>query len=397
MPLVTSMFVVSTFFDVIAAGKLGAPTDGDVDVDTSAEINDFHARTAARAHRRLVEVEVAQDPITLDEQLEEEIKSIKQELKVALKLVRKASTEERENQVAYLQAELKEAEEKLKDLEEKLAAYDGGEVVGDAEDEDGRKLSCHADKLVTIIKFTINGNDDAGAHGEHQLRLNGHKYYPNTAADCKQDPRGYCEWREGQTHSLNNPPQRVIKSWDVLNVGTEEHDVWSENDSYTGDLTNAVWYSKTCSTYSLKIAKNFKPEVKREVCGEIGASVTGGAKGVEGTVEGSIKSCSTWTDPAESYIWIVRVDPMTDARDKNNNCPYWAGLNYCASNHKYGSWMKTNCVVSCRGKTAARTAPAKKGNGHRCQKRAECKSKCCSNTAGGSHTCENNAWYRNCR
>ena len=166
-----------------------------------------------------------------------------------------------------------------------------------------RDLSwCSREKKVQIYKFCIDGDDDAGAYGEHQLRLDGHKYYPNSGNDCPQDPSGYCEWREGQCHNLRNAPWKKIKAYKSLTVGTEEHDTWSENDSYTAFLTANDWYSPTCEPYEVRIYKQFESANKKSVCWDVGAS--------KNDINAGIQSCSEWTEPAESYVWFMKVEPI---------------------------------------------------------------------------------------
>lgn len=160
-------------------------------------------------------------------------------------------------------------------------------------------------KKVKIYKFCIDGDDDAGAHGEHQLRLDGRRYYPQSSCDCRQRPNGYCKWREGQCHNLGSAQAWAVHSAKSLTVGTEEYDTWSENDSYVAHLGSAEWHNPTCETYEVRIAKPFKSEVQKSVCWEASASVT--AK--MGEVGGSVTSCSEWTQPAESYVWFMTVEP----------------------------------------------------------------------------------------
>jgi len=293
--------------------------------------------------------------------LEEEIKGTKQELKEVVEKQQKTGTLTTEDAhvKAFLEKELMEAKEKLsqaeedEDAEEKL--YDN-EFMGDGydtEEDHGRSLaSCSKDKLVRVTKFIINGDDDSGPNGEHQLRLQGKKYFPNKATDCTQDPTGYCSWREGQTHHLHQKgPWVKVRSHEALQAGTEEDDDWSENDSYTASLTKEQWYKPTCNEYEIKVSKEFKVEVERKFCISGSASVTGEGEGVSGTVGVGAESCSKWVDPPESYTWVLSVIPF-------------------------------------RGQLAT---PTKKSDGHYCGRRSECRSKCCS---GG--TCEQDAWYRNC-
>ncbi|KAL7553857.1 hypothetical protein ACHAWF_017190 [Thalassiosira exigua] len=46
--------------------------------------------------------------------------------------------------------------------------------------------TCSRDKRVSIYKFWINGQYETGTHNEHQLRLDGSKYFPNHSSDCDQ-------------------------------------------------------------------------------------------------------------------------------------------------------------------------------------------------------------------
>jgi len=211
---------------------------------------------------------------------------------------------------------------------------------------------CSKDKLVRVTKFIINGDDDSGPNGEHQLRLQGKKYFPNKATDCTQDPKGYCSWREGQTHHLHQKgPWVKVVSHEALQAGTEEDDDWSENDSYTASLTKEQWYNPTCNQYEIKVSKEFKVEVERKFCISGSASVTAEGEGASGTVGVGAESCSKWVAPSESYTWVLSVIPF-------------------------------------RGQLAA---PTKKSDGHYCGRRSECRSKCCS---GG--TCMQDRWWRNC-
>jgi hypothetical protein len=69
------------------------------------------------------------------------------------------------------------------------------------------------------------------------------------------------------------------------------------------------WYNPTCDIYEIQISQNFKQEVQRTLCWTVGASVSGNSGNVEGTINGGVESCSTWTNPAQSLIWRLRVEP----------------------------------------------------------------------------------------
>jgi hypothetical protein len=135
-----------------------------------------------------------------------------------------------------------------------------GSVCGILEKKSG--TTCSREKKVRIYKFCINGDDDgAGPHGEHTLRLNGQRYYPSS---------GYKSLREGQCHNLPDTPWREVGAWKTLDVGTEEHDDTSENDSTFAHLSPEDWYIDTCLGYELKMSRDFKSEKNYKACFEVG-------------------------------------------------------------------------------------------------------------------------------
>lgn len=153
------------------------------------------------------------------------------------------------------------------------------------------------------------GEDDSGPSGEFQFRLQGRKYFPNSAGDCQpQDPTGYCELRENQCHELNAPWQNA-PAHRSLSVGVEEHDSTSANDSASVALSANDWHTDDCGTYEVRFSKDFDQETRHEVCWNVGGSAGGNIKGVDVTINGGVKSCSSWTDPAESYVWYMEVRP----------------------------------------------------------------------------------------
>jgi hypothetical protein len=165
--------------------------------------------------------------------------------------------------------------------------------------------ACSGAKKVRIDVFCINGDDDAGAYGEHQIRLNGNTYYPSSSSDCSQCTSGFCDWREGQCHNLQGAQFVVVNAFQSINVGTEEHDSTSENDSAFATLSSNDWYNPTCDSYEVKFSKDFKSEQERKVCWNVGASVSG----TMGEINAGIEDCTTWTDPAESFVWLMTVEP----------------------------------------------------------------------------------------
>jgi len=256
--------------------------------------------------------------------LEEETKGIKKELKKVDEKQQKTGklTTEDAHVKASLEKELMVAKEKLSQAEkdedaEEKRYNDAFMGKGDDTEEDhGRSLasgpqSCSEDKMVRIEKFIIKGDDDGGAEGEHRLRLQGQYYFPNKESDCKQDPENYCAWREGQTHSLHQKgPWVKVQAFEDLQAGTEEHDSWSANDSYTASLTKEQWYRDTCSQYQIKVSTEFKAETSQTSCTSVSAGASGEYGGAGGKVGFETKRCSAWVDPPESYIWVLSVVPF---------------------------------------------------------------------------------------
>uniref|UniRef100_A0A7S3LE24 Uncharacterized protein n=1 Tax=Amphora coffeiformis TaxID=265554 RepID=A0A7S3LE24_9STRA len=159
-------------------------------------------------------------------------------------------------------------------------------------------------KKVRITMFKIEGNVDAG-DAEIKLTMMGRPYFPgwrNTNYYCGYRT-DYCEFAEGKYYPINGQWKAVAKHR-VLTVGATEVDVFSD-DNYGTGLRPSEWYSDTCETYEIIIADPFDPAKSREACYE--ASAGGDVKGVE--LGGSIKSCTSWTDPAESMIWHVEIAP----------------------------------------------------------------------------------------
>ena len=165
---------------------------------------------------------------------------------------------------------------------------------------------CGNAKKVRIYKFWINGDDDAGAEGEHQLRLDGAKYFPKRSTDCKQSDSGFCDWREGHHHNVNGDWQ-MVASHKSLTVGTEEHDDWSENDSYSATMAASEWNIDTCETYQVILSRDFEQKKQKSLCWDLSASLSAELKGVNGKLTGGVKECSSWTEPAQSYVWYLSV------------------------------------------------------------------------------------------
>ena len=188
--------------------------------------------------------------------------------------------------------DMKEISEEDSDIGDRALVYEGTR-----KGIRGRTLaSCSKDKKVALYKFCIEGDCDTGPHGEHRLKLDGEWLW-----------NGYKNFREGQCHNLK--VHKTVSYWKTLTVGTEEHDSWSENDSYFATMPTSKWYSNTCGTYTVMLAKQHKAQQKWSSCVE----ATGSYKTA---IEGSIKSekCSEWSQPSESFIWHLKIEPKTSYR-----------------------------------------------------------------------------------
>ncbi len=168
-------------------------------------------------------------------------------------------------------------------------------------------ITCSKQKKVSIYKFCIEGNCDAGAEGEHRLKMDGHWLY-----------NGYKDFREGQCHSINYPAQ-TVDAWKSLTVGTEEHDTFSENDSWFATMAASAWYSETCETYEIILSKKHTQESQESMCWEVSAG--GNVKGVDLGLTAT--RCSEWTKPSESFLWYLKVEPAYVDSAKQDNPIGW--------------------------------------------------------------------------
>jgi hypothetical protein len=131
------------------------------------------------------------------------------------------------------------------------------------------QTSC-PNKQVQIYKFWINGDNDDGSDGEHQLMLDGRNYFPNSSSDCKgyrKEDMYWCWWKEDKDHYIGDKaPWRNVDSHKSLTVGSEERDKdWAgrgTNDFHTAYLSPNEWFSDTCDTYEVKVSVNFKEQTK---------------------------------------------------------------------------------------------------------------------------------------
>jgi hypothetical protein len=82
-------------------------------------------------------------------------------------------------------------------------------------------------------------------------------------------------------------------------------------------MTRGEWYNPNYATYKVRLATQFEAEKAKSVCWDISAEAA--AKGV--AVGGAgITSCTAWTQPAESFMWILKVEPewVTTGNKRDN-------------------------------------------------------------------------------
>lgn len=214
--------------------------------------------------------------------------------------------------------------------------------------------TCSGDKVVKLHKFCIDGEDEGEPGSEMEIHFTvGGEPYIYGFHDIRMDS---CKNLE----PMGAYYKKVISNRS-LSVGIREYDATSEDESAMVNLTAEEWYNPTCEIYEVQFTHEFEGEVKKNVCWNVGGSVTasGNLKGVEleGTIEGGYEDCSSFEIPAKSYLWLMEVVPV---------------------------------------ELAAEGRPRKLGNDVGCLRSAECQSGCCSNTVGDMNTCEEDTWWRSC-
>ena len=169
-----------------------------------------------------------------------------------------------------------------------------------------RTCNPDGDKNVMIYKFFINGDDgDAGPNGEYSIHLDGKPYYPLKEDDCTQDPKGYCKYRMGWAHNIENAYFTKLEKWKSLTVGIEEQDIIFNNDSASVSMTSAEWFRPTCDTYEVILSKSFYSGTQGQTCNDLIGETT-----ADESEDPNFISCSNWADPPQSYIWYVKVEPI---------------------------------------------------------------------------------------
>lgn len=174
-----------------------------------------------------------------------------------------------------------------------------------------KQHQCSRDKEVRIYKFSINGECDSSGdipRGEHQLRFDGSKYFPNRNSDCNQSPQGYCKWDEEEAHYLGeNAPWKSISALDSITVGTIEHDKIGQDDITSAKLEANDWYIDTCETYEVAVAAEFYQERVKSRCFGLSAAL-------KGKDRANLQDCTNWTEPNDSFVWYLEVKPAAQKR-----------------------------------------------------------------------------------
>lgn len=150
---------------------------------------------------------------------------------------------------------------------------------------------CPSHKKVTIQKFCIQGDCDAGSEGEHRLKLDGDWLYND-----------FRDYEEGRCHDITEAP-KIIEAWKSITIGTEEHDTTSENDSYFATLEAEEWYIPTCATYEIEMAIPHKYETNKKLCWTTSVDVE-----LLGPLF-EYELCDEWTEPEESFIFKLKIEP----------------------------------------------------------------------------------------
>lgn len=178
-------------------------------------------------------------------------------------------------------------------------------------------------KEVQVYKFCIRGDSDIGPHSEHKIRFDGQHYFPNRPSDCDQYPNGYCSFQEGACHMLKDAPWVSIENFKSLTVGTERHTGFGDEGTFA-NMAAAEWNTASCEPYEVVMARDFKSEQEKKICWNIDLSIPfppiGRKRDLECNIDGNVDSggidlgvdcCHTWVEPAESYIWYMKVSPKT--------------------------------------------------------------------------------------
>jgi hypothetical protein len=96
----------------------------------------------------------------------------------------------------------------------------------------------------------------------------------------------------------------MVDAYKSIIVGTLEHDSSSQDDPMSTLLSSNEWYNRTCKPYKVKFTQDFKSERKQNVFWNVNLSV---GKKIE--INPGIEDYTTWTDPVESYILLMTLEP----------------------------------------------------------------------------------------
>jgi len=193
-----------------------------------------------------------------------------------------------------------------------------------------------SEKAIRIYKFCIDGDHEEdypneGAFGEYKFFIDGKDYYPAEDNDCFRrskgsftDPGtpGYCSWESNQCHEFVYEVSKKegwisFESHRSLDISLNEkdHQIGKKDDQASVLLSPSEWYDgEVCDTYEVKVAKEFESEKVHTVCWSLAAGVD--IKAV--SADAGVTKCTSWTQPAESWTWLLEVTPISEVTDERD-------------------------------------------------------------------------------
>ncbi len=143
---------------------------------------------------------------------------------------------------------------------------------------------------------------------------------PGLTTDPKTE--GHCSWKSNLCHDfeykddsrtgwVSHESHRSI----VVTLYEEDHALFSKDDIETMTLSPAEWYSDTCETYEIRLAREFKPEKEHLVCW----SLTAGVEIEAAALEAGVLSCTSWASPPESWTYLMEVTPLANVEDERDD------------------------------------------------------------------------------
>ena len=165
------------------------------------------------------------------------------------------------------------------------------------------------EKQIKITKFCVDGTRaDGGDEVEVKFSLDGHHYFPRRRSDCTQTEYGYCDVSENGCLHLDRARwlDDSVEHYQALTVSINENDAW-DNDDYFATISD--WHDDTCEPYELRVATDYRTKRTKKRCVGFSAGVSYKKMGEIGA---TFDSCSSWEDPAESFIWYIAVEPLDE-------------------------------------------------------------------------------------